>query len=155
MWFLQHELLLLHYKYLGFERTFRRHALYCTRQRTKDLVLGWGVHYSWSREELHAERVEQNLRCTRRYFAAGLSALEDAHWASMVAASHSRRPITEQAETRVPEVTKPFGRRFGPNFAMLDIRRRPKRSPPQSKRLKAVRTLGVFADRGRGRLKLL
>jgi len=49
------ELLLLHYKYLGFERTFRRHALYCTRQRTKDLASGWGVHYSWSREELQNE----------------------------------------------------------------------------------------------------
>jgi len=49
------ELLLLHYKYLGFERTFRRHALYYTRQRTKDLAKGWGVHYSWSREKLQKE----------------------------------------------------------------------------------------------------
>ena len=46
------ELLLLHYKYLGLERTQRRYEQYRTRQRRKDLAMGWGVQYSWSREQL-------------------------------------------------------------------------------------------------------
>jgi hypothetical protein len=48
------ELLLLHYRFLGFERTQRRHELYAGRQRSKDLAMGWGVQYSWSREKLKA-----------------------------------------------------------------------------------------------------
>jgi hypothetical protein len=46
------EMLLLHYKYLGFERTQRRHEQCRARQRNKDLAMGWGREYSWSREEL-------------------------------------------------------------------------------------------------------
>ena len=46
------ELLLLHYRYLGFERTQKRHEEYLTRQRKRDLEKGWGIQYSWSREAL-------------------------------------------------------------------------------------------------------
>ena len=46
------ELKLLHYKYLGFERTQRRHEEYLTRQRKKDLARGLGYQYSWARDEL-------------------------------------------------------------------------------------------------------
>ncbi len=46
------ELILLHFRYLGFERTHRRHQEYLTRQRAKDLENGWGIQYSWSREKL-------------------------------------------------------------------------------------------------------
>jgi hypothetical protein len=45
------ELLLLHYKYLGIERTRRRYQHVRSRQRAKDLAMGWGFQYSWSREE--------------------------------------------------------------------------------------------------------
>ena len=46
------ELLLLHYKYLDFERTYARHQQFQARQRAEDLARGWGYHYSWSREQL-------------------------------------------------------------------------------------------------------
>jgi Glycosyl transferase family 2 len=46
------ELLLLHYKYLGFERIRHRHQQYLTRQKAKDLQMGWAVKYTWSEEEL-------------------------------------------------------------------------------------------------------
>ena len=49
------ELLLLHYKYLGFERTLERHRQCLARQREKDLVMQWGAHYSWSAEELREQ----------------------------------------------------------------------------------------------------
>ncbi len=49
------ELLLLHYKFLGVERTLRRHEEYHTRLRSKDIIMGWAEHYSWSSEQL-AER---------------------------------------------------------------------------------------------------
>jgi len=47
------ELLLLHYRYLGFERLRKRYAQFLTRQRKKDIAMGWGVHYSLSSEQLH------------------------------------------------------------------------------------------------------
>lgn len=46
------ELLLLHYKYLDFERIRRRHQLFLTRQKTKDLAMGWALKYTWSDAEL-------------------------------------------------------------------------------------------------------
>ncbi len=46
------ELLLLHYKYLGFERTRQRYEQYRVRRRKKDLAMSWGYQYSWSREQL-------------------------------------------------------------------------------------------------------
>jgi hypothetical protein len=46
------ELSLLHYKYLGFERTYARHQQYQTRQRPGDIARKWGLHYAWSREKL-------------------------------------------------------------------------------------------------------
>ena len=52
------ELLLLHYKFLGFERTKQRLEEYRTRQRQKDLEMYWGNQYSWSREQL-MERWQQ------------------------------------------------------------------------------------------------
>ncbi|MBT9291725.1 glycosyltransferase family 2 protein [Prosthecodimorpha staleyi] len=46
------ELLLLHYKYLDFERTQRRHEQSGTRSRELDIAKGWGKKYFWSREQL-------------------------------------------------------------------------------------------------------
>lgn len=46
------ELLLLHYKYMGFEATLRRHAQYRPRLGPTDIARGWGYHYAWSPEEL-------------------------------------------------------------------------------------------------------
>jgi glycosyltransferase involved in cell wall biosynthesis len=46
------ELLVLHYRFLGFERTQRRHEEYLKRQRPKDLANDWGFQYSWSRQQL-------------------------------------------------------------------------------------------------------
>jgi hypothetical protein len=48
------ETLLLHYKFLGFERLKARHALYLTRQRPKDLDQGMGFHYGLSEADLRA-----------------------------------------------------------------------------------------------------
>lgn len=57
------ELLLLHYKYVGFERLKRRHELFLTRQRKKDLENRWGIQYSWGEEQLRDKwkEVEANL----------------------------------------------------------------------------------------------
>jgi len=49
------ELLLLHYKYLGFEGTRRRYRQYQTRRRKTDLTNEWGVQYSWSRRQLRKD----------------------------------------------------------------------------------------------------
>ncbi|HEX5210181.1 MAG TPA: glycosyltransferase family 2 protein [Pseudolabrys sp.] len=46
------ELLLLHYKYLGFERTFRRHEECAPRLHETDTQNGWCHRWSWSREQL-------------------------------------------------------------------------------------------------------
>ena len=47
------ELLLLHYRYLDFERVRKRFAqILTTRTRETDLAMGWGVQYSWSSEQL-------------------------------------------------------------------------------------------------------
>jgi hypothetical protein len=45
------ELLLLHYKFLGFERTHARHQQQRSGLRTKDLENSWGYQYTWSEEE--------------------------------------------------------------------------------------------------------
>lgn len=49
------ELLLLHYKYLGFERTQRRHEECAPRLRKMELENGWCHRWSWSREQLRAD----------------------------------------------------------------------------------------------------
>jgi Methyltransferase domain/Glycosyl transferase family 2 len=46
------ELLLLHYKFLGFERTHARHEQQRSGLRSKDLQNSWGYQYCWSEEEL-------------------------------------------------------------------------------------------------------
>jgi hypothetical protein len=46
------ELLLLHYKFLGFTRTHARHQQQRGGLRSKDLESGWGYQYCWSEEEL-------------------------------------------------------------------------------------------------------
>jgi tetratricopeptide (TPR) repeat protein len=46
------ELLLLHYKFLGFERTLARHRRQRSGLRSKDIDNGWGYQYGWSEEEL-------------------------------------------------------------------------------------------------------
>jgi hypothetical protein len=45
------ELLLLHYKYLGFARTHARHQRQRNGLRSKDLENRWGIQYSWSEEQ--------------------------------------------------------------------------------------------------------
>ncbi len=52
------ELMLLHYKYLGFERTLRRHEAYQRRRRTQDVARGWGHKYAWSRRRLRRDWAE-------------------------------------------------------------------------------------------------
>jgi hypothetical protein len=46
------ELLLLHYKYMGFERTYRRHTQQLSGLRPHDLSKQWGHQYAFSRNEL-------------------------------------------------------------------------------------------------------
>jgi Methyltransferase domain len=51
------ELLLLHYKFLGFERTHLRHQQQRSGLRSKDIENGWGYQYGWSEGEFgHAWR---------------------------------------------------------------------------------------------------
>jgi hypothetical protein len=56
------ELLLLHYRYLGFERVRKRYGQFLTRQRKTDMAMGWGNQYSWSSEQL---RDDWNLVASR------------------------------------------------------------------------------------------
>jgi hypothetical protein len=49
------ELLLLHFKYMGFERTHRRHQQLCERLGHLDMQQGWGHKYSWSVEALRED----------------------------------------------------------------------------------------------------
>lgn len=49
------ELLLLHYKYLDFERTHRRHEQCAPRMRITELTKGWGHRWLWSREQLRED----------------------------------------------------------------------------------------------------
>lgn len=48
------ELLLLHYKYLNFEKTYKRAEQLSARLRKTDVAHGWGHRWRWSREELLA-----------------------------------------------------------------------------------------------------
>jgi glycosyltransferase involved in cell wall biosynthesis len=48
-------LLLLHYKYLSFEATFKRHAELQEKLGTVDKENGWGIQYSWERERFKNE----------------------------------------------------------------------------------------------------
>jgi glycosyltransferase involved in cell wall biosynthesis len=49
------ELLLLHYKYLNFEQTYNRHRQLATELKSKDIRLGMGHKYGWSRDELRKD----------------------------------------------------------------------------------------------------
>lgn len=49
------EMLLLHYKYLGFERTAERHRQLRTGLGTLDAERGWGHKYSWSEKQLRED----------------------------------------------------------------------------------------------------
>jgi hypothetical protein len=49
---LRDELLLLHYKYIGFERTYRHHARELSGLRSYDLARQWDRPYAVSRTEL-------------------------------------------------------------------------------------------------------
>jgi hypothetical protein len=49
------EVLLLHYKYLNFERTHSRHVQLATKLQTEDIRLGMGHKYGWSRDELRKD----------------------------------------------------------------------------------------------------
>jgi hypothetical protein len=46
------DLLLLHYKYLGFERTYRHHARERSGLQSYDRARRWGLHYDFSRAEM-------------------------------------------------------------------------------------------------------
>src|SRR5262249_2769945 len=47
------ELLLWHYKHLGFDRVAARHDAQGARLGTKDRANGWGHRYLWSRDRLY------------------------------------------------------------------------------------------------------
>lgn len=49
------EMLLLHYKYLGFERTHRRHEQLRQGLGRLDAERGWGHKYTWSADELRED----------------------------------------------------------------------------------------------------
>jgi Glycosyl transferase family 2 len=49
------EMMLFHYKYVGFQRTQRRHRELRTGLGTRDLEVGWGHKYSWSEERLRED----------------------------------------------------------------------------------------------------
>jgi hypothetical protein len=49
------EVLLLHYKYLNFEQTHRRHMQLSVKLRPKDIRFGMGHKYGWSRDELRKD----------------------------------------------------------------------------------------------------
>jgi hypothetical protein len=70
------ELLLLHYKYVGLERTFQRTKLLRTGLGERDLANGWGHRYSWSLDQLQAEW--ETFRCQ----AVDVSRLGPAPWKS-------------------------------------------------------------------------
>jgi hypothetical protein len=46
------EVLLLHYRYLDFERVRKRYQVLSTRHFKADNAMGWGSQYSWSSEQL-------------------------------------------------------------------------------------------------------
>jgi hypothetical protein len=49
------EVLLLHYKYLNFEQTHRRHMQLATKLKPEDHRFGMGHKYRWSQEELRKD----------------------------------------------------------------------------------------------------
>jgi hypothetical protein len=49
------ELLLFHFKYMGFERTHRRHLQLRTGLGARDIHEGWGHKYLWTAEELRKD----------------------------------------------------------------------------------------------------
>jgi hypothetical protein len=49
------EMLLLHYKYMGFNETWLRHQQLRQGLRSYDVVQGWGHKYGWSAAELEAD----------------------------------------------------------------------------------------------------
>jgi hypothetical protein len=49
------ELMLLHYKYMGFERTLRRHAECSARLQKTDIEKGWGHRWWFSPEQLRQD----------------------------------------------------------------------------------------------------
>ncbi len=60
VWPLCPEILLLHYKQLGVEYTTARSAELRQGLRSRDLAEGWGVHYTWS-----ADQIAANWRLTK------------------------------------------------------------------------------------------
>lgn len=49
------EMLLLHYKYMGFDETHERHKLLGTGLGSEDVEQGWGHKYAWSADQLKAD----------------------------------------------------------------------------------------------------
>jgi len=56
------DLMNLHYKYLGFERTFGRHREANERLGNLDLANGWGHHYGWPEDRLRQDWEEVRAR---------------------------------------------------------------------------------------------
>jgi hypothetical protein len=52
---LHDEVVLLHYKYLGFQRAFTRHRALAEKLGPADRANGWGHKYSWSLEQLRED----------------------------------------------------------------------------------------------------
>lgn len=67
------EMLLLHYKYLGFERTRNRHLQLRQGLGRVDAERGWGHKYSWSADELRADwdRVVRSAVDVRTFGSGG------------------------------------------------------------------------------------
>ena len=62
------EVLLLHYKYLDFERLYARHTKCAARSRAVDVQRGYGFEYFWSRDQLWDDwnSVKSNLVDVRK-----------------------------------------------------------------------------------------
>lgn len=56
------EMLLLHYKYMGFEETHRRHQRLREGLGSLDVARGWGHKYSWSAEDLRRDWIRSASR---------------------------------------------------------------------------------------------
>ena len=90
----QDRLMLLHYKYVGFERTIARHRAQQTGLRALDLANKWGFHYSWTPEQLQQE-IDSYAANAIDIGAPGFSLAETVP----PAARWWRAPVEQQAAT--------------------------------------------------------
>ena len=90
------ELLLWHFKRLGFDRTMNREKAQGARLGRADIASKWGVHYLWSHQEFKAnwEKLEQNsMPLDRQNLALVGPPAEDLWWNSYTRATrHGSQP---------------------------------------------------------------